>query len=314
VIRAGLAFLLGAATLSAAWQVDVALPASEARAMAPPTAAPYLRPDGAIAVVGYNDMAEMMVALTARFGELHAGFRFALDLPGTKAGPAALAEGRAAFAPMGAAFTPAQLAAYRVAAGGDPLEICVAGGSLDAKALSGPLAVIVAAANSATEISLSELAAVFSAEVPPGDWRPCGVAADAPLALLFRERILGGGDFGPRYAGLPRSGDVVARVAADPRAIGFTRANALTPAVKALALFPAAGRPAVALTAENLAAGRYPLDWHLRFALRRPVEAWVREFVRFALSRDGQEIIARGAAGYRPLSAAEAAREREKLP
>jgi ABC-type Fe3+ transport system substrate-binding protein len=38
-----------------------------------------------------------------------------------------------------------------------------------------------------------------------------------------------------------------------------------------------------------------------------------REFLRFALSPEGQEIIGRGTLGYLPLNAAEAAAERVKL-
>jgi phosphate transport system substrate-binding protein len=77
----------------------------------------------------------------------------------------------------------------------------------------------------------------------------------------------------------------------------------------ALALAPRAGAPPVALTGENLIAGRYPLDRHLLIYVRRPVEPWVREFLRFTLSRDGQTLIAQGALGYLPLSAGEAAAE-----
>ena len=42
-------------------------------------------------------------------------------------------------------------------------------------------------------------------------------------------------------------------------------------------------------------------------------EPVVREYLRFILSREGQEAIARGTLGYLPLNAAELAAERAKL-
>jgi len=88
------------------------------------------------------------------------------------------------------------------------------------------------------------------------------------------------------------------------------RAN---PAVKILALTPRAGDPPIALTGENLAAGRYPLDRHLLICARTPLEPWVREWLRFVLSREGQAIIGAGTLGYLPLNAREAAEESAKL-
>jgi len=64
-----------------------------------PRGARYLTADGAIGVVGYNDMQEMMQALTDRFAADHPGFKFALTLKGTRTGPPALAQGTTAFAP-----------------------------------------------------------------------------------------------------------------------------------------------------------------------------------------------------------------------
>jgi phosphate transport system substrate-binding protein len=70
----------------------------------------------------------------------------------------------------------------------------------------------------------------------------------------------------------------------------------------------------VALTAENIQAGRYPLDRHLLIYVRPPVVPYVREFLRFALSREGQEAVASSPQGYIPLSARDAAAELAKLP
>jgi phosphate transport system substrate-binding protein len=60
-------------------------------------------------------------------------------------------------------------------------------------------------------------------------------------------------------------------------------------------------------------AGRYPLDRFLLIYARQPLASPVREFLRLALSREGQDIVAASPQGYLPLSAREAALERAKL-
>ena len=293
--------------------VDAALPCYEARAVAAPKDARYVTPNGDIAIVGYNDMKEMLTALGARFGELHPGFRFAWDLPGTKAAPAALAAGTSAFAPMGALMTPPQLADYERITHAPPLVFRIAHASLSAKALSGPLAIFVHRDNPLAALTLDELAAIFSRADSARGLRPCGVEAAAALGLFFRERVLGGKDFSAAFAGLPQSAEVVGRVGEDVRAIGFAAACRATPAVKMLALAERAGDAPVAVTDEDLVAGRYPLDRHLLICARAPLEPWLREWLRFVLSRDGQQIIAAGTLGYLPLNARDAAGELAKL-
>lgn len=280
-----------------------------------PHGAGYVAPAGAISIVGYNDMAEMMGALTARFGALHPGFGFALDLKGTRTAPPALAAGKSALAPMGAEFSAAELAAYRAATGGDPLVVRLAHASLDPRALSGPLAIFVHRDSPLVSLDLDELAAIFSdpASAAARGLAPCGVNADAALGLYFRQRVLGPRAFSSGFTGFPQSAEVVAHVASHPNAIGFAAAMRATPGVKILALAPRPGAPPVPLSAESLVAGRYPLDRHLLLAARVPLEPWVRAFLLFALSADGQRIVAGGTLGYSALNDAAAAIERLKI-
>lgn len=295
-------------------EAAAALPPYEPQRISFPRNASYVLPTGEISVVGYNDMREMLAALGARFTQLHPEFRFAWELSGTKAAPPALAAGRSAFAPMGAGFTPAQLAEYRQTQPVPPLVFRIAHASLDPRALSGPLAVFVHRTDPLTSLSLEELAAIFAEVDRTRGLRPCGVAATAALGLFFQERVLGGRAFSAEFTGFAQSAEVIAHIAATPGAIGFAAAMRATPEVKMLALAPRAGVTPVALTQESLAAGHWPLDRHLLICARQPLEPWVAEFLRFTLSRDGQALIARGTLGYLPLSEREAARERTQLP
>lgn len=305
--------------------VDPALPRYEPRAFAAPVGVAYLTPGGAITIVGYNDMREMLEAIVSEFVATHPGTRITLDLRGTRFAPAALAAGTSAIAPMGAEFTPLQLADYRKATGDDPLEFHVAHASLDPRALSGPLAIFVHRDNPLRSVSLAKVALAFTGEASrwgelgaTGEWadRPLhtyGVERGTPLALFLQKAVLGGQPLLKEMAGFPQSADVVRRAGEDPLAIGFAAAMRATPAVHMLALAAHEGSDPVAPTNENIAAGRYPLDRFLLVCARRPLTPFAREFLRLVLSREGQEAVAASPQGYLPLSAIEAAAERAKL-
>ena len=65
--------------------------------------------------------------------------------------------------------------------------------------------------------------------------------------------------------------------------------------LKVIALSKAADGPAIALTADNVRNRSYPLIRdayiYVNKAPGRPMDPKVREFIRFVLSREGQEII-----------------------
>ena len=305
-------FGLGLVAAAAVPAVDPALPRYEPQPVAVPRGAGYVTADGAVAVIGYNDMGEMLGGLGAKFSSLHPGIRFAFTLKGTRTAPPALARGESALAPMGAEFSPGQLADYVAVTGREPLMFRIAHCSLDPAALSGPLAIIVHQDNPLASLTLAEVAEIFTGRSKRG-LHPCGLAPETALGLFMRQHALAGGGFSPEFRGFSQSREVVRAVAADPQAIGFTAGMRVMPGVKALALAPVAGAAPVALTEGNLRAGRYPLDRFLLIYARDRPEPFVREFLRFILSREGQEIIARGSLGYLPLNAAELAAERAKL-
>ena len=324
--RIAIAFagLFAAATLHAA-SVEDQLPTYRPNALTLPSVARYLAADGAVQVVGYNDMSDMLNALAQIFIKSHPGVRFAWDLKGTRFAPAALASGASAFAPMGAEFTPGQQAEFRAATGVEPIAIRVAHASLDAKALSGPLAIFVHADNPLAALTLNEVARVFTGEVARwgelglgGAWadqpiHPYGLAAERVLALYLREKALGEKAIAKSMRGFAQSTDVVTQVADDKWGIGFAAAMRSSPGVRALALAAHEGGKAVAPTPEAIMSGAYPLDRFLLIHLRRPIPPVAREFLRLVLSREGQAAIAATPQGYLPLSAREAAIELAKL-
>ena len=304
--------------------VDPRLPRYEPRPVEMPRAG-YVASDGALVVVGYNDMKEMLEPIAALFTASHPPIRFRLDLPGTRFAPAALAKGESAFAPMGAEFTPPQLAGYRALQSSDPVAIRVAHASLEPKALSGPLAVFVHGDNPIASLTLEQVARAFAGEIRTwgelgleGEWarRPLkihGLAPGTALSYAFAESAMGGRAIASSLSGWPQSADVVREVARDPAALGFGAAMRATPAARAIAIAARQGEAPVPLTEENVIAGRYPLDRYLLVYVARPITPIAREFVRLMLSRDGQEAVAATPQKYLPLTAAQAAAELAKL-
>ena len=305
--------------------VDPALPPYEPHAVVLDRSATYVTPEGSIAVVGYNDMSDLIGKLMPVFIASHPGVRFALDLRGTRFAPAALASGASAFAPMGAEFTPAQLEEYRAKAGSDPIQVRVAHASVDPRALSAPLAILVHRGNPLASLTLEQIERTFSGEATrwsnlgvAGEWGQrsihlYGLAPDRALAFAMRGAALHDRPFAASLTGFPQSTEVVRQVAADPLGIGFAAAMRATSSVRVIPIARRAGEEPVAPTEENIVAGLYPLDRHLLVYARRPLEPIAREFLRLMLSREGQEAVAATPQRYLPLSAREAALERAKL-
>ena len=98
--------------------------------------------------------------------------------------------------------------------------------------------------------------------------------------------------------------------------ICFAAINPATSKVKILTI-AAAGHPPSPVSAADIVSGRYPLDRYLYIYVRRlpgkPLDPFVREYLRLVLSREGQEAIATEDLEYLPLSAPDAAQELEKL-
>jgi phosphate transport system substrate-binding protein len=90
----------------------------------------------------------------------------------------------------------------------------------------------------------------------------------------------------------------------------------VTPAVKTLALSVKNGGPYYDLTIDNVRERTYPMYADVFFWINRdpkaPVDPKVREFLRFILSRDGQELVQKDGK-YLPLTAAMVREGRKKL-
>lgn len=315
--------------IAAAFALLAAAPAQDRLV---PADARYLTAEGKVRVVGYNDMDEMLVPLARAFEARHPGIRFELILKGTRTAPRPLTDGTSAFAPMGAAFEPGDLIAWRRVHRHDPLPVPIAHDSLTPGALSSPTGIFVHESSPLRTVSVDTLRRVFaprSGERRIRLWRELGVKGargDRPIRLVglasdtaigsLMLRRLGGPAYAGDFTALRQSRDVAAAVIADPDALGIANLNHARAGIRPLAIFDRSGR-IVAGDAQGIRSGRYPFDRHLLIYVRRDsggrVEPLAREFLALALSPEGQRIIASGRRGYLPLNPSELAKARKSI-
>lgn len=109
---------------------------------------------------------------------------------------------------------------------------------------------------------------------------------------------------------------VVDAIVKDRYGIGYSTVAYLTPQTKAIALAPREGGAYVELNLETLRNRTYPLFDEVYFYLDRepgkPVDPKVKEFLRYVLSREGQDAVQRDAK-YLPLTAAVVREQLKKL-
>jgi phosphate transport system substrate-binding protein len=109
---------------------------------------------------------------------------------------------------------------------------------------------------------------------------------------------------------------VIDAVGKDPTGIGYSSIAFLSPATKALAIAPRASAKFVELNLQTLRSRQYPLADEVYFYLKKapgkPLDPKVKEFVRYILSREGQDMVQKDGK-YLPLPAAIVAEQLKKL-
>lgn len=242
-------------------------------------------------------------------------------------------------APLGREPWPAELAPYAHQFKGDmmkePVLIRVGTGSFAPPSQSGALAIYVNANNPITQLSLSQLDAIFGAQRKRGApaairaWGQLGLTGEwsdreiVPIvtpdystpAQVFQQRVLQGGMWAADVETMPTSAAGLQKVGITPGAIAYA-GFVPTPGAKALALAETNTGPFVTASATTVADHSYPLSRNLYLAVNQrpgaPLPQKTKEFLAFVLSREGQAIIA-AYPHFFALSAPQAEQERAKL-
>lgn len=166
-----------------------------------------------------------------------------------------------------------------------------------------------------------------------GDWAnkeivPNGRPLKYHIQLYFERKVFGGGSIwnenlrewahelqsdGTRALS---SMSMVGAVGQDPYGIVYADLASDIPEVKTLSIVPDGGTEPVALTLDNLRSRRYPLYLEVYLYVNRkadkPLDPKIHEFLRFVLSREGQQAI-QNDAKWLPLTREVVERQRAKL-
>jgi len=275
---------------------------------------------GQIKSVGSDSMNSLMTQWTEKFKEYYKGVRTEVEGQGSSKAMPALIEGAASFGPMSRDAKANEIADFEKKYGYKPVLLPT---SVDL------LAVYVNRDNPLESLSIEQVDAIFSSTRKLGgeaidNWGQVALKGDyekEAIALFgrnaasgtygfFKEKAMGNGDFRDRVNEQPGSTAVIASVGENRFAMGYSGIGYKTEAVKALALSPKKGEPAIEASEENAYNGKYPLGRYLFVAVNyKPtskLEPLRKEFIKFIFSKEGQEIAVKD--GYFPVDAKTAAK------
>ena len=274
--------------------------------------------------IGSDTLNNLMAYWAEGFKSLYPGVKIQIEGKGSATAPPALTEGTAQLGPMSREMKETERDAFEKKFGYKPVQIKVA---VDA------LAIFVNKDNPIKGITLDQADGIFSSTFKSGGksiekWGDLGLTGDwasKPISIygrnsasgtygFFKEHVLQKGDFKPTVKEQPGSSAVVQGVGSDLGAIGYSGIGYVTSQVKALP----AGTSAEALVEpnyQNVISGDYPLARYLYVYINKKPGAegdkLVTEFLKFVLSKQGQEIVVKD--GYYPVPAAVIAEELAKL-
>ena len=283
---------------------------------------------GRLRSVGSDTMDRLTQLWSDDFTKLHPQLRVFHEGKGSSNAPPALAEGLADVGPMSRPIKEDEVKMLNTRFGFNPTQVRVA---VDA------LAVYVHPSNPIAQrgLTLAELDAIFSSNRKRGHpkdistWGDLGLTgewADRPVIVFsrnkasgtygfFRDEALKKGDFKTTNREMVGSEAVVAGVAENPGAIGYSGIAYKNDKVFVAPLRVKDGAEAFLPEPEFAYSGQYPLarGLYLTFAVKpgAPLKALHRELVRYVFSRQGQQQVLHD--GYFPLDAKAAADELAKL-
>jgi len=297
-------------------------------ASAEATLQPYQRVSGlsgTLSSAGSDTLSNLMTQWTESFKRTYPSVNIQMQAAGSSTAPPALSEGTANFGPMSRSFKDNEIEAFEQRFGYRPTAIRVA---IDA------VAVYVHKDNPLQELTIEQIDSVFSVTRRCGGrrdinlWGDLGLTGgwqERPIQIYGRNSVSGtygyfksvalcAGDYKNSLNEQPGSASVVQAVASSLNGIGYSGIGYRTSGVKALRVGRHGSNPVAASTA-TAADGSYPLSRFFYIYVNKPPNQPLlpleREFIRFALSSQGQAIVAKD--GYIPVSAQIAYRELQKL-
>ncbi len=301
------------------------------------------------AFAGRDDFIETLTRTWEEgFRKHHPSVSFVTRLNGTAAAIGALYTGVGDLALMGREIWPNEIAGFEEVFHYPPTGIDVVTGSFDVRNHGYAIVVFVHKDNPLTGVTFRQLDAVFSADHRRGGpdarvWGDLGLAGawrerpihpyGLPIARGFAEYFAtavfeGSGKWNPdlrEFADQPGSKGgatdggqmMLDALAKDPDGIGYAGLLYHNPDVRPLAIAVEDGGPYVAPTRDAVIDHTYPLTRMITMFFNRApghaVDPKLGEFLRYVLSREGQEAVLAKGGGYLPMIAPFAEKELRKL-
>jgi len=300
----------------------------------------YKQADGAIAIIGNDEMAPLLSGLNSLVSKEHPELRFAMTLKGSSTGIPALAASATFFAAMGRDAWKTELAGFKQIHGYMPTAIRIGYSGWGPRGNGKtPSAVYVNAANPITQMSASALCSVTVSGFKDGDintWGQLGrkgeeaerrihvygLRDNGGFATFFRDRQCGGLPYSVKYEPLQTKEAVIHAVAADPYSIGILGWFAAEKVDKTVRILSLSDKnlAAVSPMRDDVAKGHYPLSQavalYIDKAPDKPLDPLLKAYLVAALSDEGQALVGKQAdeePGYLPLSKEDLKAERAKL-
>ena len=269
---------------------------------------------GTLNAVGSDTLNNMMALWAESFQAVYPNVKIQIEGKGSSTAPPSLIQGTSQLGPMSRAMKDSEIDKFEKKFGYKPTQVSVA---IDA------LAVFANKDNPLEGLSLKQIDQAFSSTYKRagqavktwGELGATGGWTSKPVSLygrnsasgtygFFKKVALLSGDFSTNVKEQPGSSAVVQGVSSDLGGLGYSGIGYKTSGVKALKLSDDEGgyfEP----TAENCLTGDYPLARTLFIycnrAPNKKLDKLTLEFLKFALSKQGQEIVAKD--GYYPLQA-----------
>lgn len=273
--------------------------------------------EGNLNSIGSDTLNNLMTFWAEGFKKSYPKVRVQVEGKGSSTAPPALINGLAQLAPMSRKMKNKEIDTFEKKFGFKPTKYAVA---VDC------LAVYVNKDNPIEGLTLPQVDAIFSKQRRGGlaktiaTWGDAGLTdtwGKLPISIYgrnsasgtygyFKKHALFKGDFSDAVKEQPGSATVVSSVGANRAAIGYSGIGYRTSSVRAIPLSRKAGKPFVDATFANALTGQYPLGRSLYVYVvkepNKPLPALTREFLRFVMSKEGQDIVAKDGYGRLPSS------------
>jgi len=272
-----------------------------------PTYIPVVGLKGKIISIGASTATNLVAHLAVDFRRMYPDVTLQVSASALSLGPTALLKDQADLVPMSRPLTPEEVQSFTRKYGYPPTEI---------KAAIDGLAIYVQKKNPVPGLTLTQLDGIFSQAQRRGGtsietWGQVGLTgewAGLQIALygygpedgahqIFRHQVLHDEPFRLALRVEGGGSSIVQGVAADPGAVGFASIFFDCKGVRGVPLAGADGR-FYAPTKENIRSLNYPLVRahyiYVNKPPRQPFGGAAGEFLRFLLSREGQQIVEAG--------------------